>query len=410
VKILIVDDAPISLKLLRNVLEAERFEVAEAQDGVEALAVLKREAVDAIISDILMPGMDGYRLCREVRQNERWRNLPFIFHTATYNSPADEKLCYDLGADQYLQKPASAKNLLAALTDAGRAAATRPPDRPSLPSEAYVMREYNERLVSKLEEKNMELEQARLELESANRDLDRRVQLRTSELEAANRELESFAYSVSHDLRAPLRHVRGYIDIVLQNSAGRLDEVNLQHLQHVRGAAGKMGELIDGLLELSRVSRAELNHRVVDLSTIAAEICVELAHGDPGRKAAVDIEPGLRASGDHRLLRIVLSNLLSNAWKYSRKKPDARIEFGKLSRNGPETFFVRDNGAGFDMAYVGKLFGAFQRLHAEEEFEGIGVGLATVKRIIQRHNGSVRAESVLGQGATFYFSLGGNSC
>jgi signal transduction histidine kinase len=405
-KVLIVDDTPANLKLLRAVLEAENIGVAEAPDGAQALTVLEREPVDAIISDILMPRMDGYRLCQEVRKSQRWKVLPFIFYTATYTSPSDEKLCYDLGGDKYLRKPASTPTLLAALADAMSLSRQHPLARAGLPSEFDVMKEYSARLVSKLEEKNLELEHARADLEQANRELDSRVQQRTAELRVANQELEAFAYSVSHDLRAPLRHVGGFIEIILRNCEGQLDETNLKHLRTVRAAAYSMGELIDALLELSKLTRAELHRRPVDLSALAAEVCAELQQSDPERVVKVEITPGLNAHGDKRLLRIALVNLLGNAWKYSRKRPDARIEFGKIAGEAGDTYFVRDNGAGFDMAYAGKLFRAFQRLHSDDEFEGMGIGLATVRRIIQRHNGTIRAESISHQGATFYFTLG----
>ena len=405
-KILIVDDMPESLRLLRTVLERENFETVEASDGAQALAVLEREAVDAIISDILMPRMDGYRLCQEVRKSKRWREMPFIFYTATYTSPGDEQLCYDLGGDKYLRKPVAKAALLAALREATDADRRRPRNRAALPSEACVMQEYSERLVCKLEKKIQELEQARAALQQANLELESRVQQRTAELNAANQELESFSYSVSHDLRAPLRHIDGYIEILLRDCGGQLNKTHLKHLQAVRAAARTMSELIDALLELSRVTRAEMDRRPVDLSALAAEVFAELQQGDPNRVVKLEITPGLTASGDKGLLRIVLANLLGNAWKYSRKRPEARIEFGKIPGEAEETYFVRDNGAGFDMAYAGKLFGAFQRLHGFDEFEGIGLGLATVQRIIHRHHGKIRAESVKQQGATFYFTLG----
>jgi signal transduction histidine kinase len=405
-KVLIVDDAAVNLKLLRILLEGADFDVVEAGDGAQALAVLEREPVDAVISDILMPRMDGYRLCREVRKSERWRAMPFIFHTATYTSSSDEKLCYDLGADNYLRKPVPGKTLLAALREATATDREHPPRRAESPPESDVMKEYSERLVYKLEQKNEELEQARADLQQANQELDCRVQQRTAELKTANQELEAFSHSVSHDLHAPLRHICGYIDIVRRNCAGQLDEANLKHLQTVHGAAQRMSKLIDALLELSRVTRTELQRHPVDLSALAASIFAELQQSDPNRKVKTEITPGLSATGDPLLLRVVLVNLLGNAWKYSRKRADARIEFGKIDGGTGDAYFVRDNGAGFDMAYAGKLFGAFQRLHRNEDFEGNGVGLATVQRIILRHHGKIRAESIGHQGATFYFTLG----
>jgi signal transduction histidine kinase len=412
-KVLIVDDELINLKLLRAVLEGDNIEVVEAQDGTEALNMLGHHPVDAIISDILMPRMDGYRLCQEVRKSERWRNLPFIFYSATYTSENDEKLCYDLGGDRYLRKPSPAPLLLATLTELTATEERRWPIR-TLLSEPEVTKEYSERLVCKLEQKNQELalrteqlEKAQAELEQANRDLDRRVQQRTAELELANQELESFSYTVSHDLRSPLNHITGYIDLVLRGSAGQLDEANLKNLETVRTAARRMADLISALLDLSRLARAEVHFRTVDLSALATEVIGELQFSEPKRTVEVDIAPGLKGDGDPRLLRIVLTNLLGNAWKYSRKQPDARIQMGRIVRAEGDVFFVRDNGAGFDMAYVNRLFQPFQRLHGVYEFEGNGIGLATVRRILTRHNGKIWAESFDRKGATFYFTLNG---
>jgi light-regulated signal transduction histidine kinase (bacteriophytochrome) len=286
------------------------------------------------------------------------------------------------------------------------AARNRPSNRLGLPSETDVMKEYSERLVCKLEQKNQELEKAKAELEEANRELESRVQQRTAELKAANQELESFSYSVSHDLRAPVRHIDGFVELLLRNGGDQLNEIQRDYLNNVRSAGQTMGKLIDALLELSRVTRADLKRRPVDLTALASEICLELQRGDPGRSVQTVIVRDIKADGDERLLRIVLVNLLSNAWKYSRKRADARIEFGKTKVDGVDAYFVRDNGASFDMAYADKLFGAFQRLHSDADFEGIGIGLATVQRIIRRHNGQIRAEGILNQGATFYFTLG----
>jgi signal transduction histidine kinase len=405
-KILIVDDYPDNLKLLRAMLESEGIEVLEACDGLQALGFMEHEPVDAIISDILMPRMDGFRFCREVRKNKRWRQLPFLFHTATYVSPEDERLCYDLGADCYLRKPVSSKTLMAALAEVTRKGPRLAVPHSELPSDFEVMKEYSERLVSKLEHKNQELEQARENLERANENLEMRVRNRTAALRAANEELESFASSVSHDLRAPLRHITGYINTILRNLADQLDETNLAHLHTVQDSARKMEQLINSILELSRVASSEIRRCPVNLSAAASEIGAELRKREPARVARLEITPDLTAHGDPFLLRIMLANLLDNAWKYSRYRPETRIEFGRIAGPNDDTYFVRDNGAGFNMAYVGKLFSPFRRLHSPAEFEGVGIGLATARRIIDRHKGKIWAASVENQGATFYFSLG----
>jgi PAS domain S-box-containing protein len=235
-----------------------------------------------------------------------------------------------------------------------------------------------------------------------NAELERRVEERTKQLELANRELESFSYSVSHDLRAPLRAIDGFSIALVEDYNDQLDDRARNYLDRVRKAAQRMADLIDALLKLARVARASIVYSSVDLSAMAAAFAAELREREPDRPVEFVIAPGLTAKAEPNLLRAALENLLGNAFKFTRNVPAARIEFG-LNELGE--FFVRDNGAGFDMTYGNKLFGAFQRLHAVEEFEGTGIGLATVARIIHRHGGTIRAEGAIGAGATFYFSL-----
>ena len=245
---------------------------------------------------------------------------------------------------------------------------------------------------------------------SEQRAAERRIQelnaslaRQNGELKAINQELEAFSYSVSHDLRAPLRAIDGFSQILLKENADQLDDKGRDRLGRVRRAAQHMGELIDDLLKLSRVTRAELQVQPVDMSALAAEVMDALRRQAPERAVAVDIAPDLATEGDAKLLRIALDNLLGNAWKFTGKRGDARIEFG---REDGAVFFVRDNGAGFDMAYADKLFGAFQRLHDAGEFPGTGIGLATAQRVIHKHGGRIWAESAPDAGATFRFTLG----
>jgi PAS domain S-box-containing protein len=228
-------------------------------------------------------------------------------------------------------------------------------------------------------------------------------------LEAANKELEAFAYSVSHDLRAPLRSIDGFSQALLEDCAGRLNEQGEDHLNRIRAASQRMGQLIDDLLSLSRSARGELRREPVDLSALALESADEVRKLWPDRQVELVVTPGLCAEGDPRLLRIVFDNLLGNAWKFTSKQERAVIEVSAMSHDGTKAYFVRDNGVGFDMAYAVKLFGAFQRLHGITEYPGTGIGLATVQRIVVRHGGRVWAEGLLGQGATVYFTLGGRS-
>jgi light-regulated signal transduction histidine kinase (bacteriophytochrome) len=224
--------------------------------------------------------------------------------------------------------------------------------------------------------------------------------------ETANRELEAFSYSVAHDLRAPLRALDGFSQALLEDYRGKLDAEGARHLQYVRESAQEMAELIDGLLALSRVSRGELKRERLDLTGLARGIAAKLQRAEPDRVVEFAAADGIITEGDPRLLKLVLENLLGNAWKFTRKRPRARIEFGRLDDEKLPTCFVRDNGAGFDMAYAAKLFGVFQRLHSSRDYEGTGIGLATVQRIIARHGGRVWADGAVDSGATFYFSLG----
>jgi len=245
---------------------------------------------------------------------------------------------------------------------------------------------------------------AEQEILRLNSELENRVRERTAQLEAINKELEAFSYSVSHDLRAPLRSIRGFSEVLLERYAARLDSRGQEFLRRACESSQQMDRLIEDLLKLSRVGRSELQRQRVDLSALAESVATELRQSDPKRRAQFAIAPGLEAHGDERLLRIVLENLLRNAWKFTSKLSETLIEVGVVRFQA--AFFVRDNGAGFDMAYASKLFGVFQRLHSGTDFPGIGVGLATVQRIINRHGGRVWAEAKVHKGATFYFTLG----
>jgi signal transduction histidine kinase len=259
---------------------------------------------------------------------------------------------------------------------------------------------FNE-MLDEIQGQNLQLEEARLELE-------RRVESRTRDLAAANQELEAFSYSVSHDLRAPLRAIDGFSRALLSSHAGQLDEQGRHYLARVRAGTARMSQLIDDLLALSRISRHELVKRPTDVSRIAAQVAADLAARPAARAVDLVVQEGMAAAADPRLLTIVLENLMGNAWKFTSKVEGARVEVGqRRDGGGPDTFYVRDNGAGFDMAYADKLFGAFQRLHGESEFEGTGIGLATVHRVVVRHGGRIWAEGEVGKGATFFFTLEG---
>jgi signal transduction histidine kinase len=327
--------------------------VADAEAVLDAAA---EHPPDLVLLDVALPGKDGLALLRELRELERTRLVPVIL----VSSSADEGAAIeglDAGADDYLVKPFTAKALQA-----------RVRSRLSL---ARLRKEYADRLA------------------------------------VANKELEAFSYSVSHDLRAPLRAIDGFSQILASDYAEAFDDDGRRFLDRIRAATQRMAQLIDDLLNLSRITRLQLADEPVDLTALAQTVLGDLAARDPGRKVAWDVGSGLAGRGDPRLVRVLLENLLGNAWKFSSKRADARIEVGAELRDGEATFFVRDNGAGFDMEYAEKLFAPFQRLHAATDFPGTGIGLATVHRVVARHGGRVWAASAPGEGATFFFTLGG---
>lgn len=250
-----------------------------------------------------------------------------------------------------------------------------------------------------------ERKQAETELTHYRNHLEEVVEQRTRALAAANKELEAFSYSVSHDLRTPLRSVDGFSQVLLEDYSDKIDDMGKQYLQRIRRATQNMSSLIDDLLSLSKLTRSEITIQQVDLSEIAQQISTELSSNDPSRQVQINVMPNLIADADPKLIRLALMNLFNNAWKFTSRVENPEIKFGVTSIEGQNTYYISDNGAGFDMAYADKLFGAFQRLHTQQEFEGNGVGLAIVQRVINRHNGRVWAKSALGQGATFYFTL-----
>jgi signal transduction histidine kinase len=356
-RILWADDNADMRDYVRRLL-APHYDVVAVPDGLTALAHALDAPPDLLLTDVMMPGLDGFSLLAALRKDRRTHTIPVILLSARAGEEsAVEGL--NAGADDYLAKPFSAKELLARV--------------------------------------RTHLELARL----------RRLWAR--ELEQANKELEAFSYSVSHDLRAPLRGIDGFSKALLENYGDRLDDQGRRYVERVRAGAGKMSRLIDDMLNLSRLGRSPLHKQPADLTAVARGVIADLREKDPAREVVVDIADGLSAVADAPIVSIVLVNLLGNAWKFTSKQQDARISFESRVIANETVFAISDNGAGFDMAYTSKLFMPFHRLHRDSEFEGTGIGLATVHRLISRHGGRIWADSAPGNGATFFFTLGASS-
>jgi signal transduction histidine kinase len=358
--IVIVDDSA-DLRGYLSALLCKDYDVTTAADGVEGLEQIREKTPDLVISDVMMPKLDGIGLLHALRADPRLSSLPVILLSAR----AGEESAIDgldAGSDDYLVKPFSARELLARVRT------------------------------------HIELSQMRKRW--------------IAELQRANRELDAFSYSVSHDLRAPLRAVEGYSRALIEDCGSMLNRHGLDHLDKIQNSVARMSQLIDALLNLSRISRTSLRREFVDLSARAVSVVEDLARANPERhldqQIRIDVEENLVAEGDPELLYVVLVNLIGNAWKFTAQRDRAHIEVGRLSSD-PTTFFVRDNGAGFDMKHAAHLFEPFARLHNANEFSGTGVGLATVQRAVERHGGRIWADSKIDDGATFYFSLPGGS-
>ena len=380
VNILLVDDQPANLVALEAMLQGLGQNLIKAESGREALKWLLTHDFAVILLDVKMPEMDGFETAALIRQRDKSRHTPILFLTAGDNTQTQVVRGYAVGAVDYLIKPVVPEFVRSKVA-------------------VFVELAKKNELLRRQARRLAEGEQAALELAETRAELVR-------DLEHKNRELESFSYAVSHDLRAPLRRIDSFSRAVLESQGDRLDEAGRRFLQRVREASQHMSQLIDNVLYLSRVTRAEVRDQEVDLSSIARLILTSHQESEPERKVEVKVRPGVIVSGDGQLLKIVMENLLENAWKFTGRKPESRIEFGVLQQGGETTYYVRDNGAGFDMTYGDRLFGPFQRLHTQGEFPGNGIGLATVQRIIHRHGGRVWAEGLVDQGATFYFTLG----
>lgn len=519
-RVLVVDDESQNRYLLEVLLAGEGLEVESASNGREALAAVRRRVPDLVISDILMPEMDGFLLCRAMKGDASLRNVPFVFYTATYTEAEDERVALEAGGDLFLRKPTEPDALLAAIRRllAERAPASDDGRTGGLAEEVAFLARHDKALARKLEKKHHELQESEARYRSyfrsspvailvtddagrlldanpaasllsgydpvellganvsillgegggdtplrlaagapsapsrttewrlrrkdgtprhvsltairledgrvlafceddtervraqdavlkANAELETRVRERTAQLEHLNRELEAFTSSVSHDLRAPLRALDGYAAL-LAEEAERLDEDGRRHLAAIRRNVRRMSELVESLLALSRAGRQPLRTGPIDMERLARSVLDELLVPGEREKTEVVFRPLPAAVGDESLVRQVLANVVGNALKFSGRKDRRRLEIGARNEGGRTFWFVSDDGMGFEPAQAERIFRIFERLPGAEGFEGTGVGLAVVRRIVERHGGVVRAEGAPGAGATISFCLG----
>jgi len=383
-KILAVDDSITFLNELSTQLRGEGYDVVQACSGKEALELLEVQAVDCILLDVRMPGLSGNETCRIIKDRPALRNIPLLMLTAA-EEPQFVIEGMNAGADDYISKSGDFAVLKARVR-------------------AQLRRKQFEDEYRGIRDELLQKELDTAEARAAQQIAEARAAM-VDELEKKNRELEAFTYAVSHDLRAPLRTIRGFTQALLDDFGGQFPAEAQKHLDRVKAGALRMSKLIDSLLELSRSGQGDLHREPFDLSELARSVASELAEANRGRHVDWEVEEGLTAGGDPALIRVALNNLLGNAWKFTAKTTSAKIEVGALHQESGPVYFVRDNGVGFDSTRAKRLFQPFERLHPATEFAGAGIGLATVRRIMERHRGKIWAESTVGEGATFFFTL-----
>lgn len=393
-RLLAIDDSPTYLEFLSEELKSEGYTVEKAASGPEALKRLASEPFDCVLVDLIMPGMDGIAVCKELNQMRRNMTSPIVVLMLTARENKDDMTQgLEAGADDFVGKSSDK----AVLKGRIRALLRR-----------KFFQEENHRILEELKNKELEMIRAKAaqEVAETRAALVGKLEKTAAELTRSNQELEAFSYSVSHDLRAPLRHVQGYVEMLKKATEGQLAPEAERYLNTITDASTEMGQLIDALLDFSRLGRGELREGRVDSDTLVQETVRGLELATQGRNIAWNIAPLPPVLGDASTLKQVFANLIGNAAKYSRPRNPAEIEIGCLGQQEDRVvLFVKDNGVGFDMQYAHKLFGVFQRLHRADEFEGTGIGLANVRRIVARHGGRVWAESAPNKGSTFFFTL-----
>lgn len=455
-EILIAEDSQTQAEQLSHYLRTRGFAVTVTRDGRQALAAALQRNPAMVITDVVMPEMDGYALCKEIKSLQELRDVPVVLLTSL-SGPQDIVRGLECGADSFIRKPYDDKYLVSRVEYILTNVELRKTERLQVGVQLHFggqshfitaekqqildllistyegavqineeleinqreLQQAKETLEARVAERTAELAQAneQLQIELAerkraeeqvkrlNEDLERRVVERTAQLAAANHELEAFSYSVSHDLRAPLRHINGFAGTLIEDHGSQLVPEAQQQLKRIQEGTRKMSRMIDDLLNLARLDRHSMALRMTSLNSLVESVVQEMKSETAERRIEWRIGSLPSIDCDAGLIQQVFANLLSNAVKYTRRRERAVIEIDQSTIDGQRMLFVRDNGAGFNPKYADKLFGAFQRLHSDQEFEGTGVGLATVQRIIRKHGGRIWAEAEANKGATFYFTL-----
>jgi two-component system sensor histidine kinase/response regulator len=455
--ILIAEDSPTQAEKLSHYLSARGHGVTVARNGKEALAAALESTPAIVITDVVMPEMDGYSLCKKIKSSPTLKDVPVVLLTSL-SKPQDIIKGLECGADSFIRKPYEEKYLLSRVDYILKNREMRNTERlqvgvqllfggqahfitaakqqildllistyegaiqinEELELKQRELQQANGALEVRVAKRTVELAQANQQLKTEleerkraeeevkrlNEDLEHRVVERTAQLAAANEELGAFSYSVSHDLQAPLRHISGFTQTLMEDYSSQLEPEAKLQLTRIQEGARRMARMIDDMLNLSRLDRREMALSLTSLDSVVENAVIDLKPESAGREIEWRISSLTSVDCDPGLLQQVFANLLSNAVKYTRRRERAVIEIGQMTVNGQIAIYVRDNGAGFDLKRADRLFGAFQRLHSAEEFEGTGVGLATVQRIIRKHGGRIWAEAETGKGASFYFTLG----
>ena len=399
-EILVAEDRPTQAERLKHCLASRGYAVTVTKNGSEAFATSLKSRPTLVITDIVMPGMDGFALCREIKSQPSLKDVPVILLTSL-SSPQDVLRGLECGADHFIRKPYDEKYLLSRIDHVLANRELRKPEHAqagvelSFAGQKYLITAERQQILDLL----ISTYEGAIQI---NQDLERKQ----AELEALNKELESFSYTVSHDLRNPLQKIDGYTALLLKKYSLQLEPEAQRFLQAVRNATRNMAQLVEDLLNMARLGRQPIAPRMTDLNALVESVMRDLQAEAGGHQIEWQIGKLPTIACDPGLMRPVLSNLLSNAIKYTRPRERATIQIDQLMMDSQCVIFVRDNGVGFDPRHAANLFGAFQRLHRADEFEGTGVGLATVQRIIQKHGGRVWAESEVNKGATFFFTPG----